>query len=1670
MKKIFRKLTAWILTASILITFVPGFTFSAFASGSVYNFSNTPERLYISSSNLSTYNGATITGEWTWEYESYGSLEDLLVIDGVEVNLTICDLALASSSQFKSNNCPSPVELRNGATLNLTVMGDNTLVAGSCTAGIHVPEGCTLNITAASTGKLTVKGGNGYGGGAGIGADGNGALADSETDIGETQTCGTINIAGGTIDASGGIFLVAGMMSLGGAGIGGTSSGEGSVSSTGRITISGGNVTATGGSGAAGIGGGDCGYVESISITGGTVKAKASHGAAIGAGTDSNTSKDVACGDSMKISITGGSVTSDGNIGYGEVVSGNSMTGGSILIGADASMVITDGHKIDHGDAVNYAIIPVALNVYDGRLTDDAAEVNVEAAQNGTRIGGAKAEVAVSNYHGKGNFNFIVSAESYAIATDFTAYADGFAASTEKAALLSSDGITVNCGKQLYPVTLIFLDDNKFRNAENNYEATARVTTEDGSVPGGGAIMKTLPSNIEFHSASMGTMVVWLAEGTYDISVTSAEFNNGAPMNGNITVSGSGNLNLLDNSSADILGELDLSYGPIRFYKENNSYKVDYYKLNAKNPTKATVLATAPFVVTQSGAATTNTIIVESWGDSVPLNLTIDGLNIETELPLDKANNAGLIDINSSAVKLNLSGSSKLVSKRNINWEVTAAIISVDPGSGLTIDGSGSLTVNTKGYSAAIGGDYDSGLGKITINGGTVTAINNGTGSAIGAGIGKAAYYAEIIVNGGKVTAQSGNNGENVAIGGASSEEQGANTTITINGGEVDAMGIIGAENKAATVIITGGRVSATAENTTAVIGSYADTGVEDRSVSVTISGGTVTAVNTGTGPAIGGRGISEIYKVATNKTAGSVTITGGTVTATNNSENAATIGADNGSYYNRTNVIISGGRVNATNNMAGGVAIGGGKYDSEKYAYTDVTINGGTVVADGIIGSMAKTSTKYANVKFGGGSINGQVWAYSSETDNVGATNGTKPVYMITANLSRRVGPDKKLETASITGNSGYGFTDVYTDASGKIYLWLPDEADNAGNTKATFNDREYTGNVLTGNNGTFAIDGLVPTVTAPLANSLTYNGAELPLVTAGSAVGGTMIYSLDNETYSAEVPTKTNAGTYTVYYEVLGDDGYGDVAASSVEVTILPKVVTNPTFDGLVTSHYYTEDEIKPTFTLKDGDVTISESEYSVSYSDNVNVGEATITVTDKENGNYNISGSAKFTIVEHTHSFENGICYCGRYAKPEIKDGYYQIENAGQLFWFVNHINTVNGAANAALTADINLEGKPWTPIGQTGEQSNNFCGHFDGQSHTITGLYVEGERAGLGFFGEVRLGTVENFTIYGDVKLNGKNSCVGGVIGSASGASADAPDHNGATIRNITSYVNVTLGEGSHGSSYVGGFIGYANHETLIENCSWYGTLDLGPYRADSGVGGLVGRLYDKSSVTIRNCAAYGTIKTSYNGQATIYIGGLLSLSADGANTTLENNLWAGTIVDETDNAHISAFGTLNGEESIENCYALGSAPYITTENKYTGGIETITKEQLASGEASYLLGTAWGQDLSKENSTPVLGGANVYKYISGYSNELKFGFADYKDNVAIFNIPVAGKYSLIFADYEGKKLNDIDIVTVTVTDETVGKITKASEKGVNIGSGDKIMLWQDMTNWFAYIAE
>lgn len=84
---------------------------------------------------------------------------------------------------------------------------------------------------------------------------------------------------------------------------------------------------------------------------------------------------------------------------------------------------------------------------------------------------------------------------------------------------------------------------------------------------------------------------------------------------------------------------------------------------------------------------------------------------------------------------------------------------------------------------------------------------------------------------------------------------------------------------------------------------------------------------------------------------------------------------------------------------------------------------------------------------------------------------------------------------------------------------------------------------------------------ITPPIAQeNLTYIGQEQALITAGSVTKyGTMQYSLtENGTYSQVIPTGTDAGTYTVWYRVIGDANHNDTAPASVVVRIGKKPLT--------------------------------------------------------------------------------------------------------------------------------------------------------------------------------------------------------------------------------------------------------------------------------------------------------------------------------------------------------------------------------------------------------------------------------------------------------------------------------------------------------------------------------
>ena len=89
-------------------------------------------------------------------------------------------------------------------------------------------------------------------------------------------------------------------------------------------------------------------------------------------------------------------------------------------------------------------------------------------------------------------------------------------------------------------------------------------------------------------------------------------------------------------------------------------------------------------------------------------------------------------------------------------------------------------------------------------------------------------------------------------------------------------------------------------------------------------------------------------------------------------------------------------------------------------------------------------------------------------------------------------------------------------------------------------------------------------PDYTAPTAKTgLTYNGRAQALINQGSTTGGTMQYKLGNGEYSTTIPTATDAGTYTVYYKVVGNATYNDTIEQSITVTIKQATLAgSPTF----------------------------------------------------------------------------------------------------------------------------------------------------------------------------------------------------------------------------------------------------------------------------------------------------------------------------------------------------------------------------------------------------------------------------------------------------------------------------------------------------------------------------
>ena len=160
---------------------------------------------------------------------------------------------------------------------------------------------------------------------------------------------------------------------------------------------------------------------------------------------------------------------------------------------------------------------------------------------------------------------------------------------------------------------------------------------------------------------------------------------------------------------------------------------------------------------------------------------------------------------------------------------------------------------------------------------------------------------------------------------------------------------------------------------------------------------------------------------------------------------------------------------------------------------------------------------------------------------------------------------------------------------------------------------------------------------ITPPIAQeNLTYTGQEQALITAGSVTKyGTMQYSLtENGTYSQVIPTGTDAGTYTVWYRVIGDANHNDTAPASVLVRIGKKSLTitgvtaaSKPYDG-TTNADISSVTFEGSVTLqKDKDYTVTASFDDASVGSGKNV-TATVTLMGQAAKNYALEQSSSAT----------------------------------------------------------------------------------------------------------------------------------------------------------------------------------------------------------------------------------------------------------------------------------------------------------------------------------------------------------------------------------------------------------------------------------------------------------
>ena len=316
-------------------------------------------------------------------------------------------------------------------------------------------------------------------------------------------------------------------------------------------------------------------------------------------------------------------------------------------------------------------------------------------------------------------------------------------------------------------------------------------------------------------------------------------------------------------------------------------------------------------------------------------------------------------------------------------------------------------------------------------------------------------------------------------------------------------------------------------------------------------------------------------------------------------------------------------------------------------------------------------------------------------------------------------------------------------------------------------------------------------------------------------------------------------------------------------------------------------------------------------------------------------------------------------------------YQIANGAELAYLASSVNSGETYEDKyfVLTANINLNGLPWTPIADSfsdalfgGTDYRIFAGNFDGKGYTISNVSIGSETTPFesdvfGLFGATG-GKISNLnldtvSIHGVAKIASGYvvGIAGGLVGSSAGSIENC--HVTGLAMDMSAPSN-----GYAAAYWVGGLVGALDGAQLINECSVSGSITE---KAGKGsIGGLIGELGKAAKITYSRSDVTVNVKADSRGGANV--GGFIGKGngKTDAETIIRNCYATGNV---TGGAYTGSFAGGLWGLNIKNCYASGNvsqaaaamASFVGTDasdSNYYGSITNCFTTGIVTGSSPF----------------------------------------------------------------------------------------------------------------------